>query len=91
MKAVAKERRRFGYRPNHVMGQRKGFEVNHKKLRRNYREDKLQVRCGGGLKRALGTKRPMIVPDSPNQRWGPDFVSAKTPSPTAAGSASLQW
>lgn len=75
MKAVAKERRRFGYRRLHVMVERQGWQVNHKKFRRIYREEKLQVRRRGGRKRALGTRRPMIVPDGPNQRWSLDFVS----------------
>jgi len=75
MKAVASERRRFGYRRIHVMLQRQGIEMNLKKLRRLYREEKLQVRRRGGRKRALGTRRPMVVPDGPNQRWSLDFVS----------------
>jgi putative transposase len=75
MKAVAKERRRFGYRRLHVMVERQGWQVNHKKFRRIYREEKLQVRRRGGRKRALGTRRPMVVPDGPNQRWSLDFVS----------------
>jgi putative transposase len=33
------------------------------------------VRKRGGRKRALGTRRPMLVPDRPNQRWSLDFVS----------------
>jgi putative transposase len=48
---------------------REGFEVNHKKVRRIYREEKLQVRRRGGRKRALGTRKPMVLPDGPNQRW----------------------
>lgn len=75
MKAVASERRRFGYRRIHVMLQRQGIEMNIKKLRRLYSEERLQVRKRGGRKRALGTRRPMIVPDQPNQRWSLDFVS----------------
>ena len=75
IKRVSKERRRFGYRRIHVMVRREGFEVNHKKLRRIYREEKLQVRRRGGRKRALGTRRPMVVPDGENQRWSLDFVS----------------
>jgi putative transposase len=75
MKAVASERRRFGYRRIHVMLHRQGIEMNLKKLRRLYGEEKLQVRKRGGRKRALGTRRPMIVPDRPNQRWSLDFVS----------------
>jgi putative transposase len=75
MKAVASERRRFGYRRIHVMLQRQGIAMNIKKLRRLYGEEKLQVRKRGGRKRALGTRRPMLVPDWPNQRWSLDFVS----------------
>ena len=65
MKAVAAQRRRFGYRRIHVMLQRQGIEMNIKKLRRLYAEEKLQVRKRGGRKRALGTRRPIIVPDQP--------------------------
>ena len=49
--------------------------MNQKKLRRLYREEKLQVRRRGGRKRALGTRRPMLVPDRANTRWSLDFVS----------------
>jgi len=75
IKRVSRERRRFGYRRIHVMVQREGHMVNHKKLRRIYAEEKLQVRRRGGRKRALGTRRPMVLPDGPNQRWSLDFVS----------------
>ena len=75
MKAVATERRRFGYRRVHVMLERQGWQVNQKKLRRLYREEKLQVRKRGGRKRALGTRRPILVPARPNERWSLDFVS----------------
>ncbi|AZQ68665.1 IS3 family transposase [Silicimonas algicola] len=75
MKAVATERRRFGYRRIHIMLERQGIVMNLKKLRRLYREEKLQVRRRGGRKRALGTRRPMLLPDAPNIRWSLDFVS----------------
>ncbi len=75
IKRVSRERRRFGYRRIHVMVEREGHMVNHKKLRRIYREEKLQVRRRGGRKRALGTRKPMVLPDGPNQRWSLDFVS----------------
>jgi putative transposase len=39
MKAIAHERRRFGYRRVHVLLKREGYLVNHKKLFRLYRED----------------------------------------------------
>ena len=49
--------------------------MNHKKFRRLYREERLQVRRRGGRKRALGTRAPMAIPQGPNQRWSLDFVS----------------
>ena len=49
--------------------------MNHKKLRRLYREERLQVRRRGGRKRALGTRAPMSIPQGPDQRWSLDFVS----------------
>ena len=54
MKAIAQERRRFGYRRLHVMLRREGFVVNHKRLFRLYREERLTVRRRGGRKRAHG-------------------------------------
>ncbi len=75
MKQVAAERRRFGYRRIHVMLQRQGIAMNLKKLRRLYQEEKLQVRKRSGRKRALGTRRPMLVPEQANERWSLDFLS----------------
>ena len=75
MKQVASERRRFGYRRIHVMLQRQGIVMNQKKLRRLYREENLQVRKRGGRKRALGTRRPMVLPSCANERRSLDFVS----------------
>lgn len=75
IKRVSRERRRFGYRRIHVMIEREGHKLNHKKLRRIYAEEKLQVRRRGGRKRALGTRKPMVLPDGQNQRWSLDFVS----------------
>ncbi|AGI65910.1 putative IS3-family mobile element-associated protein [Octadecabacter antarcticus 307] len=62
IKRVSRERRRFGCRRVHVMIAREGFAVNHKKVRRIYTEEKLQVRRRGGRKRALGTRKPMVLP-----------------------------
>jgi putative transposase len=62
MRAIAHERRRFGYRRLHVLLKREGFLVNHKRLFRLYREERLAVRRRGGRKRAIGTRAPMTVP-----------------------------
>lgn len=75
LQEVASERRRFGYRRLQHMLEREGIKMNHKKFRRLYAEERLQVKRRGGRKRALGTRRPIALPDGPNQRWSLDFVS----------------
>jgi putative transposase len=73
--ALARERRRFGYRRLLIFLRREGFVVNHKRLFRIYREERLMVRKRGGRKRALGTRTPMRGATLPNDRWSLDFVS----------------
>jgi putative transposase len=75
LRELAAQRRRFGYRRLLILLRREGMTVNHKKLRRLYREERLQVRKRGGRKRALGTRAPMTIPQGPNQRWSLDFLS----------------
>ena len=73
--ALARERRRFGYRRLLIFLRREGFGVNHKRLFRIYREERLMVRKRGGRKRALGTRTPMPVAVLPHDLWVLDFVS----------------
>ena len=75
LKALAHERRRFGYRRLHVLLRREGHAVNRKRVQRLYREEKLSVRRRGGRKRAIGTRAPLEVPLRRNERWSLDFVS----------------
>ena len=75
LRELAAERRRFGYRRLKLLLEREGIRMNHKKLRRLYAEERLQVRRRGGRKRALGTRAPMTLPQGPNQRWSLDFAS----------------
>jgi putative transposase len=75
LRALAQERRRFGYRRLHVLLRREGEVVNRKRVQRLYREEKLTVRRRGGRKRALGERRPMETPVTANRRWSLDFVS----------------
>lgn len=75
LKELAAQRRRFGYRRLHLLLAREGFAVNHKKLYRIYRQEKLAVRKRGGRKRALGTRAPLLLPSRANERWSLDFVS----------------
>ena len=56
LRELASERRRFGYRRLHILLRREGIEVNHKKLYRLYKEERLTVRKRGVRKR--GGRKP---------------------------------
>ena len=66
----------LGSRRLHILLCREGVHMNHKRLRRLYAEERLQVRRRGERKRALETRAPMTIPQGPNQRLSLDFVSA---------------
>src|SRR4051812_3025988 len=75
MREIAAERRRFGYRRIGVLLAREGLIMNHKKLRRLYREEGLAVKRRRGRKRSTGSREPMAVPSGRLQRWSLDFLS----------------
>ena len=75
LRELAAIRRRFGYRRLGLLLRRAGIRVNHKKLYRLYKEERLTVRKRGGRKRALGTRAPMAIPQDRNLRWSLDFVA----------------
>ena len=86
LRELAAIRRWFGYRRLHILLTREGIVMNHKKLRRLYREERLQVRRRGERKRALGTRarwRCRKVPISAGA-----WTSCRMLSPTADVSAS---
>jgi transposase InsO family protein len=74
MRAIAAERPRFGWRRINVMLQREGIVLNHKKLRRIYRAELLQVRAR--KKRHVRFVRGVKVANAtrPNERWSVDFL-----------------
>ena len=74
LRELANERRRFGYRRLALMLKRDGLRMNLKRVYRLYKEERLTVRKRGGRKRALGTRAPMTIPQSANQRWSIDFM-----------------
>lgn len=73
--SIARERKRFGYRRIHILLKRMGFQINHKKVYRLYKEAGLKVLKRGGRKRALGSRVPSEAFGKPNARWSLDFVS----------------
>lgn len=75
LRELANIRRRFGYRRLLLLLRIDGVSINHKKLRRLYAEERLQVRRRGGRKKTLRTRAPMTLPQGPNHRWSLDFVS----------------
>lgn len=75
MREIAAERRRFGYRRIGLMLEREGITMNHKKLRRLYREEGLGVQRRRGRKRATGTCAPIPEPAGPGVRWSLGFLS----------------
>ncbi len=75
MHEIATERRRFGYRRIGLMLEREGICMNHKKLRRLYKEEGLAVKRRRGRKRATGTREPMPIPSGPGERWSLDFLA----------------
>lgn len=62
LKELAGERRRFSWRRLKLLLDREGMRMNHKKLRRLYAEERLQVRRRAGRGRALGTRAPITLP-----------------------------
>ena len=65
LKALAAERRRFGFRRLWVLLRREGHTVNRKRVYRLYKEELLMVRRRGGRKRAIGVRSPMPLPLRP--------------------------
>ncbi len=75
LRKLSYERHRFGYRRLHQLLQRDGIKINHKKVYRLYREEKLHVKQRKGRKRAVGTRTHLRNADRINQCWALDFVS----------------
>jgi putative transposase len=64
-----------------VLLEREGMKMNHKKLYRLYREERLAVKRRRGRKRAIGSRQPMPTAPHPNARW------SRASIPRAASSA----
>jgi putative transposase len=75
LRDLAAVRVRYGYRRLHVLLQREGWKVNHKRVYRIYTEEGLAVRTKKRKKRVSAVR--MVRPGAtvPNQRWSMDFVS----------------
>jgi putative transposase len=75
LRELAEERRRWGYRRLHVLLDREGWLVNHKRVYRIYVEEKLVVRRGKRRRRISAQARvPLAAPARRNQIWTMDFL-----------------
>ena len=76
LRELAATRRRFGYRRLQILLGREGFVVNHKKVYRLYREEKLALRRKRGRKRApaAAARVPLQLPVRPDEIWTMDFT-----------------
>ncbi len=70
---LAREKPRFGYRRLHVLLQRSGEAVNHKRVHRVYREAGLSLRRKK-RKHCVRVGQPLRVWTAANQEWALDFV-----------------
>jgi len=72
---LAAERPRFGYRRLHILLVREGWTINHKRIQRMYREERLAVRRKRRKRVAQTARQPKVLPEGPNERWSMDFMA----------------
>ena len=75
MRELAHQRRRFGCPRIHLLLQREGLVVNHKRTERIYREEGLSLRKRKRKKTAAMTRVILPAAERPNERWSMDFVT----------------
>jgi len=75
IRELAHARPRFGYWRIWVLLRREGWAVNHKRVRRLYRLEGLQLRMRVRRRKHIALHRgPAPTPTGPTERWSMDFV-----------------
>ena len=74
LRSIAQERPRFGWRRLRILLKREGIEMNHKRLRRLYGEERLQVRPRKKRRVRLVRGQVSPAPTMINEEWGLDFM-----------------
>jgi len=75
MREIALRRPRWGL-PRMILEIGKTFTgLNHKRIRRLYRLNSLQLTLRKRRKRASGSRMPLPIPSAPNVVWAMDFIS----------------
>ncbi|WP_139322898.1 IS3 family transposase [Deinococcus marmoris] len=76
MTEIAQTRVRYGYRRIHILMQREGWRINHKRLYRLYQQAGLNLRMKRPRRRVSAAHRAARTdPMNVNQVWSMDFVS----------------
>jgi putative transposase len=74
LQAHAAVRARFGYRRLHILLEREGLVVNHKRVHRIYRAAGLQVRRRRRKRLTRADRVPLAAPSQRLERWSMDFT-----------------
>lgn len=76
MTEIAQTRVRYGYRRIHVLMNREGWQINHKRVYRLYQQAGLNLRMKRPRRRVSAAHRAArTAPERVNQVWSMDFVS----------------
>lgn len=75
LKDLAGARVRYGYRRLHVLLMREGWQINHKRVYRLYKQEGLSLRLKTKKKRVSEARVPLPAPSGPNKCWSMDFVA----------------
>ena len=75
LRELAQQRRKFGSPRLHTLLRREGYQINHKRTERLYREEGLSLRLKKRKKRVSHLRVVINRPDRMNQHWSMDFVS----------------
>lgn len=75
LRELAAKKPRYGCPRLYEIIRRDGVLVNHKRIHRLYKAERLHVRQRRRRKRFRGMSVPLVAATRPNQRWSIDFVS----------------
>jgi putative transposase len=75
LKDLAGTRVRYGYRRLHVLLMREGWQINHKRVYRLYKQEGLSLRLKTKKKRISEARVPLPAPSGPSECWSMDFVA----------------
>lgn len=75
LRELAYSRVRYGYRRLHVLLQREGWPINHKRVYRLYQLEGLSLRLKSRKQRVSSQRGPKPIATRPNECWSMDFMA----------------